>query len=355
MRTETKNLPQSRIADPHLAPVIRWGVMAPGRIAHAFARAVEIGTASTVVAVGSRSLERARAFADTHGVRAAYGSYEEVAADPDVDAVYIASPHSGHLEHALVAIEAGKAVLVEKPFTRNATEARVVFDAAASRGVFAMEAMWSRFLPHYDVVRRAIETGLLGDIVTVSADHGQPLYPDGPVRLAAPELAGGALLDLGVYPMSFADLVLGGFTSVAARGTLTDQGVDSTAAILLTGPSGASGLVSTTMLAHTPCSALVVGTEANLLLDGTFYQPTTVRLVSRKGEVLDVRDESLPEHVHGFSYEAAEVAWCLAEGKRESETLPHAATLRVMEAMDEVRRQVGVVYPGEERAAAPVP
>jgi predicted dehydrogenase len=341
------SLPMSRIADPHLAPAIRWGIMAPGRIAHAFARAVSVGTASKVVAVGSRSLERAQAFADTHGVAAAYGSYEEVAADPDVDAVYIASPHSGHLEHALIAIGRGKPVLVEKPFTRSAAEARQVFDAAAARGVFAMEAMWSRCLPQYDVVRQAVEGGLLGDIVSVSADHGQPLYPDGPRRLSDPALAGGALLDLGVYPLAFADLVLGGFESVTAVGTLTAEGVDSTASILLAGASGASGLVATTMLAHTPCTATVVGTRANILLDPTFYQPTTVRLLSRTGEVLDVRDESLPEHVHGFSYEAAEVAWCLAEGKPESGLVPRAATLRVMGVMDEARRQIGVVYPGE--------
>ena len=340
-------LPQSRIPAPHLAPAIRWGIMAPGRIAHAFARAVDVGTASTVVAVGSRSLERARAFADTHGVRTAYGSYEELVNDPDVDAVYIASPHSAHREHALLAVEAGKAILVEKAFTRSAAEAREVLDAAAARGVFAMEAMWSRCLPHYDVVRNAVTSGLVGDLVSVSADHGQPLYPDGPARLAEPGLAGGALLDLGVYAMSFADLVLEGFSSVSAVGTLTAQGVDSSAAILVSGPSGASGLLSTTMLARTPCTALVVGTKANILLDSTFYQPTTVRLVSRGGEVIDVRDESLPEGVHGFSYEAAEVAWSLAEGKRESSLMSHAATLRVMDAMDEVRRQLGVVYPGE--------
>lgn len=340
-------LPHSRIANPHHAPAIRWGIVAPGRIAHAFARAVELGTASKVVAVGSRSLERARAFADTHGIPAAYDSYEEVAADPQVDAVYVASPHSGHLEHALVAIDSGKAVLVEKPFTRSAVEARQVFDAAAAKGVFAMEAMWSRCLPQYDVVRHAVESGLLGDVVSVSADHGQPLYPNGPQRLADPVLAGGALLDLGVYPMAFADLVLGGFEAVTAVGTLTDLGVDSTASILVTGPSGASGLIATTMLAHTPCTATVVGTKASILLDPTFYQPTTVRLMSREGEVLEVRDESLPAHVHGFSYEAAEVAWCLAEGRLESDQVPQAATLRVMGAMDEVRRQLGVVYPGE--------
>lgn len=340
-------LPHSTLADPHQAPAIRWGIMAPGRIAHAFARAVDVGTDSRVVAVGSRSLERAQAFAETHGVPAAHGSYEEVAADPEVDAVYIASPHSGHLEHALLAIEAGKAVLVEKPITRSGAEARRLFDAAAQRGVFAMEAMWSRCLPHYDVVRQAVAGGLIGDVVSVTADHGQPLHPGGPQRLSDPGLAGGALLDLGVYPLAFADLVLGGFESVTAAGAVTDLGVDSTASILVTGPSGATGLIGTTMLTHTPCTAVVAGTEGSLLLDATFYQPTTVRLASRTGEILDVRDGALPDHVHGFSYEAAEVAWSLAEGLRESSCVPQAATLRVMDAMDEVRRQLGVVYPGE--------
>ena len=233
-------LPQPRTPDPHEAPAIRWGIIAPGGIAHTFAEAVTVGTASRVVAVGSRSSERARDFADEFAIQTAYGSYEELVADDDVDAVYVASPHSEHRDHALLAIEAGKPVLVEKAFARNAAEARQVMLAAEARGLLVMEAMWSCFLPHYDVVRHVVESGLIGDIVAVFADHGQCLYPDGPARLAQPELAGGALLDLGVYPVAFADLVLGAPERLTATGTLTDLGVDATTTITVTGAGGAA-------------------------------------------------------------------------------------------------------------------
>ncbi|HET7398268.1 MAG TPA: Gfo/Idh/MocA family oxidoreductase [Intrasporangium sp.] len=340
-------LPAPRTPDPRDAPPLRWGVIAPGSIAEGFAAAVRHGTSGTVAAAGSRSLERARAFVERHGGGTAYGSYEEVVADPAVDAVYVASPHSHHLEHALLAVEAGKPVLVEKAFTRNAGEARQVLAAADARGGFVLEAMWSRFLPHYDVVRQVVESGLLGELVEVTADHGQGLYPEGPARLALPALAGGALLDLGVYPVSFAAMVLGAVDSVVAVGRLTELGVDAGDTIVLRGATGAEGRLGTTMLAPTACRASVVGTRARLEVAGTFYQPTSLRLVGRDGEVLDGYDGSLDGEVRGLSFEAAEVARCLADGRQESPLLPWSETVRVMELLDEVRRQVGVSYPGE--------
>ena len=172
-------------------------------------------------------------------------------------------------------------MLVEKAFARNAAEARQVVLAAEARGLLVMEAMWSRFLPHYDVVRHVVESGLIGDVVAVFADHGQRLYPDGPARLAQPELAGGALLDLGVYPVAFADLVLGAPEQVTATGTLTDLGVDATTTITVTGPGGAHGVLSCTMAAVTPGTAVVAGTEARLELSGAFYGAGSgIRLVA---------------------------------------------------------------------------
>ncbi len=356
-------LPEARTPDPRCAPAIRWGILAPGGIAHTFAQAVALGP-STVVAVGSRSADRAQAFANEFGIKRAHGSYEALVADPDVDAIYVASPHSEHREHALLAIGAGKPVLVEKAFVRNAIEAREVFAAAARGGLLVAEAMWSRYLPHYDVVRQAIDSGLIGEVALVTADHSQPLYPGGPERLEAPELAGGALLDLGVYPISFADFVLAAPTSVTARGRLTDRGVDHTVGILLeaqsgsdpgseSGPGsettglGAEAALTTSMHGLGPVTAVVIGTKGRLELDGWFYTPTTVRLVAPDGTVLDERPGVLPDGVIGFSYETAEFARCLAAGVTESPVMPHAATLRVMETMDEIRAQIGVVYPGE--------
>jgi predicted dehydrogenase len=338
------------VPDPMEAPPVRWGVLAPGGIANVFADAVHEGTRSRVVAVGSRSLERAQEFAGRHGVERAHGSYAELVDDPDVDAVYVASPHSEHHEHALLALRAGKPVLVEKAFTRSLREADEVLETASAAGLLAAEAMWSRYLPHYDVIRRTVEAGTLGDVVVVDADHGQLLWPDGPARLSQPELAGGALLDLGVYPVSFADHVLGGLDGVTAHATLTELGVDATTTIEARGPSGGIAQLWCSMAGATACPARVVGTAARLEVEGRFYNAgSRVRLVAPDNTVLD---EFVPQFsTHGFRYEAAEVARALAAGRLETWSMPWAATRRVMAAMDEVRRQVGVVYPGEAARA----
>jgi predicted dehydrogenase len=331
--------------DPAAAPGIRWGVLAPGGIASTFVAAVREGTASRVTAVGSRSAERAAVFAARHGIGRAHGSYEDLVADPGVEAVYVASPHSEHADHALLALRAGKPVLVEKAFARSLAETDAMLEEARDRGLLVAEAMWSRYLPHYDVVRRTVQDGVLGDVVALTADHGQVLWPDGPARLARPELAGGALLDLGVYPVAFADHVLGGLGDVAARGRRSKEGVDVTTVVTARSASGAVADLWCTMAAASPCTAGVVGTAARLELAGRFYAPTTVRLRSPDGTVVD---EHVPEHRdHGFRYQVAEFARALAEGRTETGPVPWEATRRVMAVLDETRRQVGVTYPGE--------
>lgn len=343
-------LPAPRILDPLDAPAIRWGVLAPGGIARDWTAALHATTRARVVAVGSRSRERAQAFAAEFGVERAHGSYEALVADDAVDAIYVASPHSEHSDHALLALGAGKPVLVEKAFTRNAVEASAVIDAARARGLLAVEAMWTRFLPHIDVVRRCLEDGLLGELKTVQADHGQLLFPDGPQRLADPALAGGALLDLAIYPISFAHLVLGGFTDVRATGVLADTGVDASETVAVVGPQGAIATLASTMLAKTPCAASVSGTSGRLELDGWFYQPNTVRLIDPDDREID-RYET-PRREHGLAYEAAEFARLLAAGKTEADLLPLDETLRIMQVLDDVRAQLGCAFPGEDQPAA---
>ena len=339
-------LPPSRVPEPMDAPGIRWGILAPGRIAAAFATAVTRDTRSTVVAVGSRSRERAIAFASAHDVRTAYGSYAALAADERVDAVYIASPHSEHHAHALLALEAGKPVLVEKAFTRNLAEAEEVLEAGRSRGLLVAEAMWSRYLPHYDVVRQAVDFELLGDLVLVEADHGQRLWPDGPRRLSDPALAGGSLLDLGVYPLSFVDMVLGVLQGVHVEGTLTDEGVDATAQVTARATDGTLARAWCTMAATAPCTAQIVGTAGRLELAKRFYAPTTVRLVAPDGTVVAERSPE-PDGPHGFAYQAAEFARTLGAGGVEPASMPHEATRRVMSLMDLARARLSVVYPGD--------
>lgn len=342
-----RSLPAPRTPDPYEAPVVRWGILAPGGIARSFATALRHGTRQEIGAIGSRSRDRAKAFADEFGVGTAHGSYAELVNDPDVDIIYVASPHSEHHAQARLALEAGKPVLVEKAFTRNAAEARDLVELARAKNLFLLEAMWSRFLPHYDVISQALEDGLIGDVTTVFADHGQPLYPNGPDRLANPDLAGGALLDLGVYPMSFAAFVLGPFTSITATGSLTDRGVDIQETVCVTNAAGAQGVLHASMLTRSACSASICGTDGRLDIGGTFYGPTWVQLHDRRGNVLDRRDDNPNATHHGLRFEAAEAARRLAAGDTESPLFPLAETVRVMEAMDAVRGQLGVRFPGE--------
>lgn len=337
-------LPAPTTLDPMDAPVLRWGILAPGGIATSFAQALQAATGQQIVACGSRSLDRAREFASRFGGFTAYGSYDELVADPQVDVVYVASPHSAHREHALLALRAGKPVLVEKAFARNTVEATEVIDEARTRGLFCMEAMWSRFLPRYDVVRRAVADGLLGTLQTVVADHGQLLYPNGPERMAEPGLAGGALLDLGIYPISLAAMLLPGDLQVNATGVLTPKGVDRSETVVLTGGDAIATCVAS-MSGQTTNTAVVAGDSARLELPGWFYQPGSVRLVAPDDTVLDTYAPTSFEH--GLHFEAVEAARRISAGDEQSPLMPWDETLRIMAVMDEVRAQLGVRYPGE--------
>ncbi|MFC7404438.1 Gfo/Idh/MocA family protein [Georgenia alba] len=327
--------------DPYEAPPLRWGILGAGGIARKFATEVPANSAQRVVAVGSRSAAKAAGFAEAHGISRAHGSYADLVTDPEVDVVYVATPHSHHRDHAVLALEAGKPVLVEKAFTRNAREAREVLEAAESRGLFAMEAMWTRFLPHMTALRHLVASGALGDVLAVHGDHGQRLPHV--ERLREPGLAGGALLDLGVYPISFIHSLLGRPEAIHAVGMLSDAGVDVHEAVSLT-YGNAVGVATANMWARSRTSASVIGTEGRIDLADTFFVPTTFTVTPADG---DPWTWSEPGVTGGFQYQAAEVARCVAVGSQQSEILSWAATVEVMEIMDEVRRQLGVVYPGE--------
>ncbi|MBD7979635.1 Gfo/Idh/MocA family protein [Oerskovia merdavium] len=330
------------VPDPRTAPTVRWGILGAGNIAGSFAEAVRDHTRARVVAVGSRDRVRAERFATEHGIHTTHADYTELVEDPQVDVVYVATPHSHHRDHALLAIAAGKHVLVEKAFTRNEAEAREILDAARAAGVFVMEAMWTRFLPHVAALRGVIARGEIGEIVNVTADHGQFFPFDSAHRLYAPELAGGALLDLGVYPVSFAHDVLGAPSSVTAVGALTETGVDGQLGITL-GYGRAMATLSTTLWSQTPNVASISGTAGRIEVEGTFYAPTSFRVVRHDGA--EWRYEGF--RGEGKQYQAAEVARCLEAGLTESPRMTWQDTLDVMRTMDEVRRQTGVVYPGE--------
>ncbi|HVD63648.1 MAG TPA: Gfo/Idh/MocA family oxidoreductase [Lapillicoccus sp.] len=334
------------VPDPQDAPPLKWGILAPGGIANKFADAVRDFTAGTVVAVGSRDAGRAADFAEGHGIPRSYGSYADLVADDDVEAVYVASPHSGHREHALLAINAGKHVLIEKALARNSSEVEDIFAAAQQKRVFAMEAMWSRHLPHMAEVRRRVADGAIGEIVTLAADHGQALDLPNDHRLKSPELAGGALLDLGVYPIAFAVDLLGPPVEVKALGRLTDTGVDGHVSLVLDYGGKALAVLDTTLWTKTPTTAVVSGTEGSIEIDGDFYAPNVVRLRKADRGRTVVEEWGGPID-NGFQFEAAELARCVADGKQESERMTWASSRAVIGVLDEARRQVGVRYPGE--------
>lgn len=326
------------------APAIRWGILGAGNIAGSFADGVRERTAASVVAVGSRSVDKAAEFAAAHAPGArAHGSYEDLVADDDVDVVYVATPHSHHLEHTLLAIRAGKHVLVEKPITRSAAEARILLDAAAEAGVFLMEAMWTRFLPHVAALRGAIARGEIGAVTTIEAEF-DVFFPYDPThRLFAPELAGGALLDLGIYPVAFAHDLLGVPAAITARGTRAATGVDDHVSIVLEWDGGQQAVLHTSSRASGPHAATIIGTQGRIELPREFFMPVPVTVTQADGTSYTVES---PQG-EGKAYEAAEVARRIAAGATASDRHTWTDTIEVMTILDEIRRQLGVVYPGE--------
>ncbi|WP_127819734.1 Gfo/Idh/MocA family protein [Microbacterium sp. CPCC 204701] len=323
----------------------RWGILGPGGIARGFTS--DLRTAGLdVAAVGSRRRESAEAFAADFGIAHAHGSYEDLVADPDVDIVYIATPHPMHAANALLALEAGKHVLVEKPFTLNAAEAAAVRDAAAERGLLAMEAMWTRYLPHMVRIREIVASGVLGEVRAVTADHTQRISSDPAHRLNALELGGGALLDLGIYPVSFAWDVLGMPLSVVASARLGETGADTEVATIMAHESGAISTTLSASRAVGPNTATVIGTDARIDIARVWYTPTSFRVVAHDGTV--VEDYVSRVDGRGMQFQALAAERYLAAGRTDSDVLPIDETVGIMATLDEVRGLVGVRYPGEE-------
>jgi predicted dehydrogenase len=318
---------------------VRWGILGTGGIAHTFATDLRLTDSGVVAAVGSRAAATADEFADEYGIPNRHDSYASLVADPDVDVVYVATPHPSHRDNAVLALRAGKPVLVEKPFAMNAAEARDVVAVARETGLFAMEAMWTRFLPHVARIREWLASGVLGDIVTVTADHGQWFAEDPAFRLFAPELGGGALLDLGVYPVSFASMVLGAPSRIAALGDPAFTGVDAQTSMLFGYDSGAHAVLTCTLRAKSPTRAAIVGTEARIEIDGDFYAPTAVSLITRDGGISRVESD---HEGRGLRHQADEVARLLAAGELESPLLPLAETVSIMATMDAVLDRIGL-------------
>lgn len=323
-----------------MTQTIGWGILGAGRIAARFASEARLTPGARLVAVGSRSAEKAAAFAAQNGVGRACGSYAELVADPDVDAVYVATLHPWHCEHTLLALEAGKAVLCEKPFAVNAAQARQMIERARARRLFLMEAMWTRFNPISTQVRQWLAEGRIGEPRLATIDFGFRAPWDPQSRILNAALAGGALLDVGVYVLAYASMIFGRPAQVRAVAHIGDTGVDEQTAIALKYAGGQ--LASLTCAVHTPSpqAARIDGTEGAIEIPA-FWHAETARLLRPRQEPITATGD------HGFRYEIAAVMACLAAGQTESPDMPLDETLAIAETMDEIRRQIGLKYPFE--------
>ena len=322
---------------------IRWGILATGNIAHSFAADLRLVPDARLSAVGSRSLETARDFASTHGAGRAHGSYEELAADPDVDIVYVATPHSLHRANVELCLAAGKSVLCEKALALNAGDAEAMVATARASGLFLMEAMWMRCNPTVLAMQDAVGSGAIGDVTAAAADFG--FVPDVPSthRVFDPALGASALLDIGIYPLTFASLFLGEPERIVSTGTLSERGIDLACTSALGYADGAVASVSCTMTAATPCSAFVAGARGRIELEPRFSESRGFSLSNETGQTtyrFDVRGK-------GYVHEIDEVHRCLRAGRAESALVPLDDSLALMRQADLIRSQIGCTLPGD--------
>ena len=327
---------------------VRWGILGTGTIASQFVRGLRSLPEAEVLAVGSRSEDSAARFADKRGIPRRHAGYDDLASDPDVDVVYVATPHPFHAENATLCLEAGKAVLCEKPFSVNATEAERVVGLARERGLFLMEGMWTRFFPLMEEVRRLLSEGALGEVRMLNVDFGFRADPDPASRLFAPGLGGGALLDVGVYCVSFASMVLGHPSGSVGIPHLGETGVDEQASVVLEHEGGRLANLSIGIRTATPQEATIIGTEAYARIHAPWWRPASMT-IARAGE--EEETVEAPPSGNGFNYEAAEVMRCLEAGETESDLMPLDETVSVMRTMDSIRAAWGLKYPGEEVAS----
>ena len=336
----------SHLPDPELylsgagEPSLRWGIVGPGWIAGEFAKALRAHTTQRVVAVVSRSLDRATAFAAEYGIAHAFDATEALVTHPEVDVVYVATPQSEHLSAGLAAIAAGKHVLIEKPITVSAAEAQTLVDAARAAGVLVMEAMWSRYLPQASVLRTLLADGVLGEVRAVLADHGQAIAADPQHRLYRPELGGGALLDLGIYPVQLSSMVLGAPTRVVALGGMTKTGVDAYSTLVLAHDGDAQSTLYSSILARTPMTAVIAGSAATISIDGSFYTPTSFTLTGNDRSVLTWSDPTGLKLFDGLSWEATALARFVGEGRTESPVHTLDETVSILATIDQARAQL---------------
>jgi predicted dehydrogenase len=321
--------------------IIRWGILGTGKIAKAFATALREVPDVELAAVASRSLDSATEFARQFGVQRAHGSYQALADDAGVDAIYIATPHAMHHENAIMCLNGGKALLVEKAFTLTRRQAQEIVDLARQRKLFVMEAMWTRFQPAILEARRLVDMGEIGNVRNLQADLGFVADAGPEHRLFNPALGGGALLDLGIYPLSMAAFFLGPVKGARGYGELAPNGVDVQANFVLQHESGALSACSCSLNARTPATLSICGDKGFLRLHGRFHHAERFTVVLNDG---GEQEFHFPRIGNGYAHEAMEVGRCLREGLLESPEMPLDESVSLMGVLDDLRAQLGVRY-----------
>ncbi len=327
-----------------MTQAVRWGILGTGRIAHAFATALMDTPGTVLAAVGSRSVESARRFGAEFGAPAAYGSYQALCDAPEVDIIYIGTPHPLHADNASMALEGGKAVLCEKPFTINLREAEQVVALARAKKLFLMEAMWTRYMPALAEVRRIVASGEIGQPRQVLADFGFAGPADPAHRLNDPALGGGALLDLGIYPLSIASAILGPVKSVQAQAEMSASGVDAQTGFTLLHEGGGMSVCSCSLVARTPGELTVSGALGRVRMDAMFHCSPSVTVTLADGTA---RTVATPYLGNGYVHEALEATRCMREGLLESPGMTLDDTLALMRLLDTMRGQIGLHYPAD--------
>lgn len=322
---------------------MKIGILGAGNIARKMAYTLNHLEETSCYAIGSRTLEKAEKFAKENHVEKAYGSYEELAADPDIELIYIASPHSHHYEHARLCLEHGKHILVEKAFMANAVQAREILELAEEKKLLAAEAIWTRYLPSRKIIDRIVASGEIGEISMVTANLGYDIRDVG--RLNRPELAGGALLDVGVYPLNFISMVLGDdVVSMQTSWVKYPTGVDAQNAAIFQYPDGRMAMMHSSILGGTDQNGIIYGSKGYLVAHG-INNVSKISIYDNQRRL--VREESMPEQLNGFENEVLSCVSAIREGVLECPEMPHETILKVMERMDAMRAAWGLKYPFE--------
>ncbi|WP_420150874.1 Gfo/Idh/MocA family oxidoreductase [Spirosoma sp.] len=319
----------------------RWGILGPGRIAHKFAQDLLTLPNAQLYAVASTDQNRADEFAREYSIPHAFGSYESLLTLSDLDVVYVATPHVKHHENVMMLLNGGINVLGEKPFAMNSNQVREMVETARAKGIFLMEALWSRFMPGIQHALTLAQSGAVGKVVMVKADFGfkAPFLPG--KRLFNKELGGGALLDIGIYPLFLSYLILGKPTTIKASATFGTTGVDEQCGMVLTYEDGQLALLDTTLLAKTDCIGLIQGETGQIRIHGRFHETTAVTLQPEDGEATTY---TFDRETYGYDYEAQHVMQCLAEGRTESPLWSLDDSLNLMALLDAVGAEAGIKY-----------